>query len=70
MSRVPYAMEDFARQCVNEPSRDEIIADRIAKRHKVCAAWGKFGEVEFFDLDSVDEEFGAVIGFNAFIEGE
>ena len=60
MSRVPYAMEEFDNQKSDNWEKNEIIADRIARRHKLGARWDKFDEIEFFDIDENDD-----IGFNS-----
>lgn len=51
MSRVHYAQNDFDDQKTNKPSKDEGVADRIAKRHNVGGRWNDFDEMEFFDLE-------------------
>lgn len=61
MSRVIYALDEFESQRpLNADWKvEERLADRIAKRHKVCAQWGEYDEVEFF----VPEDESAPHGF-------
>lgn len=61
MSRVPYAMEEFDNQKSENWEKNEIIADRIARRHKIGARWDKFDEIEFFEI----VEDGEDVGFNS-----